>query len=98
MASLLTSGNPESEGGALLKQLSQTVDLVGLSPRGLGLSTHLSCKSSQLKLTVTDENTPENIAALDSNARNTAQACQASPIAGYINTEQTAHDMDLIRI
>jgi pimeloyl-ACP methyl ester carboxylesterase len=83
-----------------LQQLSATYDFVGFSPRGVGSSVQLSCKSSISTpfINFYTDRSEENVRNMLTEARLYAEACQRNPLSNYINTEQTARDMDLIRI
>lgn len=88
-----------SSATSLEQQVIAQYDLIGFSPRGLGSSTHLKCGSSDRLSTVlwaSDSGDP-TVDALLRNAELKSKACQRSPLAPYINTEQIARDMDLIR-
>ena len=97
---LWADANPESAQGQALKQLSNHYDLVGFSPRGLGASTQLYCASNEFEKQIENLSTdrsPQNLQNALFNARLTAQTCQKNPLTQYINTDQTARDMDLMR-
>jgi pimeloyl-ACP methyl ester carboxylesterase len=85
---------------AELQQLSAQYDIVGFSPRGVGGSTQLTCDS-----TITapfaefyTNRSKENVAALQAQGRLAAEVCQTNSLSKYINTDQTARDMNLMRI
>ena len=89
-------GVPDYESFA---DLSESYDLIGFSPRGVGESFRLYCGSNKrfpadVGLYDTSE---ENLNALLLGSSYVADACQANPLSEYINTEQTVRDMDLIR-
>ena len=78
-------------------------DLVGFDPRGVGLSSPISCISDSQKDTVNAES-PDVLTAAGqqqakSLARQVAQACTTKygPQLAQYNTVNTARDMDLIR-
>ncbi len=89
-------GDPSGES---LKALSDTYDILGFSPRGVGESFRLYCGSN--KLLPGDVNyydtSEENLDKLLLGSRYIAEACQANPLTKYVDTEQTVRDMDLIR-
>ena len=84
---------------ASFAEISESYDIIGSSPRGVGESFRLYCGSNRLA--------PANYSAYDTSEDNLddillaaqyeADACQANPLTKYIDTEQTARDMDLIR-
>ena len=89
-----------TKSGAALKQLSENYDLIGFSPRGTGQSSRLTCGSneqSSAEQYPSEDRSPANVAALLRNARLVAQACLKNPLTPYINTDQTARDLNLAR-
>jgi len=91
---LVNPGGPGGSGlpwGAAMALRSPVLagqyDFIGFDPRGVGLSTPLSC--SYTVPTSTDINVL-NKAKVD--------GCLANPLTKYITTEQTAYDMDFIRV
>ncbi|MBT2897202.1 alpha/beta hydrolase [Streptomyces sp. McG3] len=91
---LVNPGGPGSEGlswgsGMALAapELWGKYDFVGFDPRGVGGSTPLSCT-----FTVPDEWDDDEV------TRRQYEACQNNPLTKYITTEQTAYDMDFIRV
>jgi pimeloyl-ACP methyl ester carboxylesterase len=87
----------------LSDQIFDHFDLVGFDPRGVGLSTPLNCISDRQKDQYLAENPDVRTAAGRSLARTSADAIARGCVARYgaalahYNTEETAHDMDLIR-
>jgi pimeloyl-ACP methyl ester carboxylesterase len=82
------------------KQITAEYDLIGFSPRGVGGSFKLFC-GTNLTAPVPSfytDRSQENLDAILKVSERVAQACQRSPLSKYIDTEQTAKDMDLIRI
>jgi pimeloyl-ACP methyl ester carboxylesterase len=83
--------------------LLQRFDLVGFDPRGVGLSSPLECISDSQKDRLSAQDLDVRTAAGRAEARKTsasiAQGCIAKygSALGHFNTEETAHDMDLIR-
>ncbi|HEX7304272.1 alpha/beta hydrolase [Lentzea sp.] len=67
--------------------LASQYDFIGFDPRGVGLSTPLTCS-----YTVPD--------STDANVLNKAKVdgCLENPLTRFITTEQTAYDMDFIRV
>ena len=89
-----------TKSGAALKQLSENYDLIGFSPRGTGQSSRLTCGSNEqtsAEQYPSEDRSPANVAALLRNARLVAQACLKNPLTPYINTDQTARDLNLAR-
>ena len=85
---------------AALQDLARHYDMVGFSPRGTGAGTTLTCTANESSREVnfpSDDRSPANIEAMLYNLRLATQACQNNPLTPYINTEQTAWDLDLIR-
>ncbi len=92
------TGAPNLAADAFLA-LSDSYDVVGFSPRGVGGGFQLFCGSNKLAppsefYTVRTE---ENVQALLEGAELEAEACLNNPLYKYISTEQTVRDMDLIR-
>ncbi|MET9224816.1 alpha/beta hydrolase [Lentzea sp. NPDC003310] len=67
--------------------LAGQYDFIGFDPRGVGLSTPLTCSYTVPSST-------------DINVINKAKVdgCRANPLTPFITTEQTAYDMDFIRV
>ncbi|WP_414938608.1 alpha/beta hydrolase [Amycolatopsis sp. cmx-11-51] len=91
---LVNPGGPGGEGlpwGAAMAMrspvLASQYDFVGFDPRGVGLSTPLTCS-----YTVPDS-TDQNVIS-----RAKVAGCLENPLTKFINTEQTAYDMDFIRV
>ncbi|MDY6055873.1 alpha/beta fold hydrolase [Micrococcus sp.] len=92
---LLNPGGPGGPGLEMAPSLAESApalaasyDLIGFDPRGVERSTPLLCEVPTEALLSGDA------AGLP---RVLAEACRANPLARYITTEQTVHDMDLIR-
>ena len=85
--------------GALYQQMAREFDLIGFSPRGTGASTQLTCESNEFYPFFGTEldRSSVNIAAMLTAAKQRADACDKNSLTPYINTEATAHDLDLIR-
>jgi pimeloyl-ACP methyl ester carboxylesterase len=108
---LVNPGGPGGSGvnlaAGLVNSLSNDVfshfDLVGFDPRGVGLSSPLECITDRQKDQFLALNPDVRTAAGRTVARSTsdaiARACAAKYGAGlaHYNTEEAAHDMDLIR-
>ncbi|SER24835.1 Pimeloyl-ACP methyl ester carboxylesterase [Lentzea xinjiangensis] len=91
---LVNPGGPGGSGlpwGAAMALRSPVLagqyDFIGFDPRGVGLSTPLTCSYTVPNST-------------DVNVLNKAKVdgCLANPLTKFINTEQTAYDMDFIRV
>ena len=108
---LVNPGGPGGSGvnlatglvGALSQQILDRFDLVGFDPRGVGLSDPVNCVSDSQKDKLAAANPDVRTAAGRAQARTMSDAVVASCVAkygsalGHFNTEETAHDMDLIR-
>ena len=108
---LVNPGGPGGSGvnlaAGLVSALSDTVfdhfDLVGFDPRGVGLSEPVQCISDQQKDRLAAANPDVRTAAGRAQARAASNAVVKSCVAkygsalGHFNTEETAHDMELIR-
>jgi pimeloyl-ACP methyl ester carboxylesterase len=108
---LVNPGGPGNSGvnlaAGLVVGLSDAVfdhfDLVGFDPRGVGLSTPLTCitdrQKDQSAALNADVRTPAGRTLARSNADSIARACAAKygPALAHYNTEETARDMDRIR-
>lgn len=82
------------------KELAERFDLVGVVPRGLNGGTHFLCTSDTPTTDYNDiaaDSTAANIQAMDRYMRETASACTANPLHRFIDTEQTAYDMEVVR-
>lgn len=108
---LVNPGGPGGSGvnlaAGLVGALSDTVfdhfDLVGFDPRGVGLSEPVQCISDQQKDRLAAANPDVRTAAGRAQARTASDAVVKACVAkygsalGHFNTEETAHDMELIR-
>ena len=97
---LLSGGNPDSVLGRKYKELSDSYNFVGFSPRGVGASSNLICAGNELEYKVDPTkwgDGADNLRKITNQARYTASNCQKNPISGYVNTDATARDMDLMR-
>ncbi len=108
---LVNPGGPGASGvnlaASLVDALSEEIfghfDLVGFDPRGIGLSDPLSCISDKQKDQLIALNPDVRTAAGRALARKTSLAVSKGCALKYgsalahFNTEETAHDMDLIR-
>ncbi|HEY2042712.1 MAG TPA: alpha/beta hydrolase [Jatrophihabitans sp.] len=108
---LVNPGGPGGSGvnlaaglvGALSNAIFGHFDLVGFDPRGVGLSDPIQCISDKQKDQIAAMDPDVRTAAGRAVARQSAQsvvtACETKygPALAHYNTEETAHDMDLIR-
>jgi pimeloyl-ACP methyl ester carboxylesterase len=96
ITALLMSTNPVA---AEFQQVLTHYDIVGFSPRGLGGSSQHFCGTNRLApfTEFYTDRSPENLQAILAGARLTAEACQSNPTTKYIDSEQTAWDMELMR-
>ncbi|WP_323375400.1 alpha/beta hydrolase [Streptomyces alkaliterrae] len=92
---LVNPGGPGGSGlpwGAAMAErapkLAESYDFIGFDPRGVGLSTPLKCTYE----------VPEDPTDVDAVNRAKVRGCVEGGLAPYITTEQTAYDMDLIRV
>ncbi len=92
--------NPPPPASATLAQISSEYDIIGFSPRGTGSGLRHFCGTSTTALIPTfyTDRSTENLDAILNVSSIVAEACKRSPVTKYIDTEQTARDMDLIRI
>jgi pimeloyl-ACP methyl ester carboxylesterase len=108
---LVNPGGPGGSGvnlaaglvGALSDQLFARFDLIGFDPRGVGLSGPVQCISDKQKDQLAAADPDPRTVAGRAAARQLSQAAVQSCVAKYgrglahYNTEETAHDMELIR-
>ncbi|MER7408493.1 alpha/beta hydrolase [Streptomyces sp. NPDC000070] len=96
-------GDPLSLKETLAKSVQQRYDLVGFDPRGLGASSPLSCGLTRDEADSLNPYRPYRAATFakdTARARDIAAKCTArngSRLLPYINTRNTARDMDVIR-
>jgi pimeloyl-ACP methyl ester carboxylesterase len=82
------------------KHLAAQFDLIGVVPRGLEGGTRFTCTSDTQATDYNDivaDPSPANVQRMESYMRATAAACRANPLHRFINTEQTAYDMEVAR-
>ncbi|WP_211762617.1 alpha/beta fold hydrolase [Kutzneria sp. CA-103260] len=100
--------NPGGPGGSGLSMpryiadhtpLGQYYDLVGFDPRGVGSSTALRCLTPRGLAGLESRPADDQFAAWAADARSTEDACKRSGggIRPFIDTRDTARDMDQIR-
>lgn len=96
---MLAAQDPVSSPSAW-QVLANQYDFIGFSPRGVGASSRLTCVSNELARPARDlyeDRTTQNIANHLYNVSLETKACRRNPLTPYINTEQTARDMDMLR-
>ncbi|GIJ43264.1 transporter [Virgisporangium aliadipatigenens] len=93
---LVNPGGPGGSGlvwGAAMAtrspELAQQYDFVGFDPRGVGASTLVPCRV---------EYDPEQTYTVDQETKLVVDGCRSTPLSDLITTEQTAYDMDFIRV
>jgi pimeloyl-ACP methyl ester carboxylesterase len=99
--------NPGGPGGSGLdlptrfadRPIAQVYDLIGFDPRGVGQSTALSCEKPPAPGQVSSRPDDAEFAVWAANAQAQEAACQraAGGLRPYVNTPNTARDMDVIR-
>ncbi|TDD61705.1 alpha/beta fold hydrolase [Kribbella antibiotica] len=74
-------------------------DLIGFDPRGVGRSTSLQCESPDGERVELSRPTDAQFAAIEAQARADEERCRrtAGGIRKFVNTPNTARDMDVIR-
>ncbi|MGU8077246.1 alpha/beta fold hydrolase [Burkholderia pyrrocinia] len=88
--------------GETYRHLTDSYDVIGITPRGMGSTTdsQLVCQSDEQIIAqndITEDRTPTNLAAIHHNAGALARSCSTQRLAPYINTDQTARDMEFVR-
>lgn len=81
--------------------MSNRYDLIGFSPRGVGVGTPLDCGAAivpEVKSYSFYDRSPQNLQDLQNAARLQSQACINNPLSQHIHTDATARDMDLVRV
>jgi pimeloyl-ACP methyl ester carboxylesterase len=103
-ALLLNPGGPGGSGLGLPAQfadrpIARAYDLVGFDPRGVGRSTPLRCERPPSTGTVTSRPSDEEFAVWVANAQAEEEGCQRAggELRPFVNTPNTARDMDVIR-
>lgn len=96
-------GYGQRSGGEAYRHLTETYDLIGVTPRGMGSKpgSQLVCQSDEMIVAqndITEDRSPGNLQALQHNAGVLARGCAGQPLAPYINTDQTARDMEFVRV
>ena len=76
-------------------------DVIGMDPRGTYASTTIECGGTDnlTKLDALDglDRSPKNTARFLARANAEAADCASDPMTPYVNTDQTARDLDLVR-
>ncbi len=85
--------------GAREYELADSFDLIGFDPRGVGRSSKLLCETVDDPRPDTTRPSDEQFSAYAEYARAREEACErgGGGIRPYINTANTARDMDVIR-
>jgi pimeloyl-ACP methyl ester carboxylesterase len=88
--------------GEPYRHLTDAYDLIGITPRGQSSApdSQLVCQSDEAIVAqgdITEDRSPANLAAIQHNAAVLARGCASQPLAPYINTDQTARDMEFVR-
>ncbi|WP_395607379.1 alpha/beta fold hydrolase [Pseudomonas sp. B22129] len=96
-------GYGDKPGGEAYRHLTNTYDLIGITPRGMGSSpdSQLVCQSDEMMVAqndLTEDRSPANLEALRHNVGVLARGCASQRLAPYISTEQTARDMEFVRV
>lgn len=96
-------GYADEPEGESYRHLINAYDLIGITPRGMGSSpdSQLICQSNDVIVAqndITQDRSPANLEALRHNTEVLAQGCANQPLAPYITTDQTARDMEFVRI
>lgn len=100
--------NPGGPGGSGLSMpryvadrtpLGKYYDLIGFDPRGVGASTALNCEQTRTLADTDSRPADAAFAAWTADARATEEACRhaGGGIRPYVNTANTARDLDLLR-
>jgi pimeloyl-ACP methyl ester carboxylesterase len=99
--------NPGGPGGSGLRMpaflantaLAKSYDLIGFDPRGVGGSTALTCQAVPEVATADSRPSDEDLPRWAAEARAAEDACERSAggIRRYVNTANTARDVDVIR-
>ncbi|MFJ9696037.1 alpha/beta hydrolase [Kitasatospora sp. NPDC101183] len=108
---MLAAGGPGAQDGLLrpaglvknAPKVAAAYDIVGLDQRGVGRSTKVVCETDEQwrEFMAGDfrDQSPEAVAKVIDNSRKFAESCQrnSGDLLPYLNTAQSAHDVDLFR-
>lgn len=89
--------------GAAYRHLIDTYDVIGITPRGQGSTpgSQLVCQSDESIVAqndITEDRSAANLKAIRHNTAVLARGCASQRLSPYINTDQTARDMEFVRI
>lgn len=93
----------DESGVEAFRHLVDAYDVIGITPRGHGSQrdSQLVCESDEVIVAqndISEDQTPANFAALQHNVGVLARGCANQRLARYINTDQTARDMEFVRV
>ncbi len=93
----------DDSGVEAFRHLVDAYDVIGITPRGHGSQrdSQLVCESDEVIVAqndISEDQTPANFAALQHNVGVLARGCANQRLARYINTDQTARDMEFVRV
>lgn len=96
-------GYGEKPEGESYGHLVDAYDVIGITPRGQSSAAQfqLVCQSDEVIVPqgdITEDRTPANLAAIAHNSGVLARGCASQRLAPYINTDQTARDMEFVRV
>jgi pimeloyl-ACP methyl ester carboxylesterase len=101
---LVNPGGPGGSGLSMPKflagtELAKVYDLIGFDPRGVGGSTALNCRTTPALASIDSRPPDADFATWSAEARAAEDACQRSAggIRPFVNTPNTARDMDVVR-
>ena len=96
-------GYSDGLGGGPYRHLTDAYDVIGITPRGQGgtADSQLVCQSDEMIVAqndITEDRSPANLMAIEHNAGVLARGCASQRLAPFINTDQTARDMEFVRV
>lgn len=79
--------------------LAERYDLIGFDPRGVGRSTPLSCETTDVEKPIVSRPTEADVTAHAAWAKAAEKACEkgGGALRKFVNTRNTARDMDVLR-